>query len=380
MFELELKRCFVKSQYGSLTALGAIFLFAPLSFGQWSAHGPGPRDLHTAIFDSATDGMIVFGGTDYGTINYNDVWVNVDVISSTCQPTCQLIWNFENPSGTPPAPRSGHSAVYDSTNSRMVVFGGAEGFPSPCANDVWVLENANGVAGSPAWVQLHPSGTPPPAREGHAATYDPVANTMTIFGGSNCDGSYLGDTWVLSNANGLGGTSKWKQLSPSGSLPTARAYVSAAYNSSANTLTVYGGTDDPASNFLSDVWLLSGANGTGKTSSWKQLLPQGTAPPARYGAATGYDSTNNRMIINAGNTPEGLLGDTWILENADNAGGTPTWMALAPSHAGSQIYFHSGVYDPTSNEFVAFAGLFHKAPTPTTADDHVFVLTLANGL
>jgi hypothetical protein len=365
----------------AVAILGPILGFvASPCFAQWAAHGPGPRYLHSAVYDSATDQMIVFGGTDYGTTNYSDVWVNTSVMSDSCNPTCDLNWIFDTPTGTLPAARSGHTAVYDSTNSRMIVFGGATGFPSRCVNDVWVLENANGVAGKPAWTELSPGNTPPAAREGQVAAYDPTTNSMTIFGGTDCNGNYLSDAWALSNANGLGGTPKWKELSPSGSIPPGRAFMSAAFNLSANTLTVYGGTDNPASNFLSDVWLLSGASGTGKTSSWSQLSPQGTAPPARYGAATEYDSTNNRMIVNGGNTPEGLLGDTWILENADGSGGAATWLQLAPTHPGSQLYYSSGIYDPTTNQMVVFAGIFHKAPTPTTADDHVFILIDANGL
>jgi hypothetical protein len=243
-----------------------------------------------------------------------------------------------------------------------------------------VLQNANGVGGNPTWVQLNPGGTPPTPRAGHAASYDPTKNTMTIFGGTDCNGNYLADAWALSNANGTGGTPKWKQLTPSGGPPSGRAYMSSAFNGSANTLTIYGGTNGPGSSFLSDVWLLSGANGTTKTSSWTQLSPSGTAPPARYGAATVYDSTNNRMIVNSGNTPQGLLGDTWVLQNTDNQGGTPTWLQLATAHAGSQLYYHSGVYDPVTNQMVVFAGIFHKMPTPTTADDHLFLLVDANGL
>jgi hypothetical protein len=50
-------------------------LCAASSFGQWAAYGPDPRDQHTAVFDSATDEMIVFGGTNLGSTNYNDVWL-----------------------------------------------------------------------------------------------------------------------------------------------------------------------------------------------------------------------------------------------------------------------------------------------------------------
>ena len=148
-----------------LSAILSTGIFVSQSLGQWVACGPGQRDRHTAVLDSATDQMIVFGGTDLGTINYNDVWLAVNVITSTCMP-CQLQWTFLSPSGTPPVARSGHSAVYDSVNSRMTVFGGALGFPTPCANDVWVLDHANGVGGSSNWIRTESrrERAPPPAR------------------------------------------------------------------------------------------------------------------------------------------------------------------------------------------------------------------------
>jgi hypothetical protein len=358
---------------GTMLAVG---LIAKPSFGQWVAYGPGPRDQHTAVFDSATDQMIAFGGTDLGTINYNDVWVAAN-ITAACTPDCDLQWSFVIPGGTAPAGRSGHSAVYDSVNSRMIVFGGALGFPAPCANDVWVLANANGVGGTPTWIELNPSGPLPPARSGHVAAYDPNTNVLIIFGGTNCDGDYLSDVWVLNNANGLGtGTRKWRQLAPTGTNPPGRAYAVSVYNSAANQLVVYGGFD---STTLPDLWVLSDANGTKKTSSWSPVSPAGTPPPARYGAVSGYDSTDDIMIINGGYSTAGILGDTWVLQNATGAAGTPTWASLTTSHAGPQIYFHSGIYDPASNELVVFAGISERSPNPLLADDHVFFLSEANG-
>jgi len=347
------------------------------SSAQWAPYGPGPRAQHTSVYDSATDQMIVFGGTDLGSINYNDVWVNLNVITSTCTPTCELQWKFETPAGTPPSARSGHSAVYDSVNSRMTVFGGAQGFSSPCANDVWVLENANGAGGMPSWNPLSPGGALPPARTGHSAAYDPVNNVLIIVGGSDCNGGYLGDVWVMNNANGLGGPPKWKQLAPAGAVPPGRAYAAVAYNSSTNSLVLYGGTNGTE---LADVWVLVGANGTKKVSSWSKKSPAGTAPSPRHGTASGYDAANDRLIINSGFSTTGILGDTWVLSNATGAGGTPTWTALSPTHVGSDVYFHSGIYDPVSNEFVVFGGISARAPVSTTADDHMFVLSGANGL
>ena len=73
--------------------------------------------------------------------------------------------------GTPPAIRYGHTGVYDAGGNRLIVFGGIEnniggGTFDATFDDVWVLSNANGVGGTPVWSQLSPTGGPPAARWG----------------------------------------------------------------------------------------------------------------------------------------------------------------------------------------------------------------------
>jgi hypothetical protein len=76
---------------------------------------------------------------------------------------------------------------------RMVVFGGhgwgGTGFYY--LNDVWALS----LAGSPVWGKLTPNGTPPNARNGHSAIYDPVRDRMAVFGGGGAAG--YNDLWTL---------------------------------------------------------------------------------------------------------------------------------------------------------------------------------------
>jgi hypothetical protein len=201
-------------------------------------------------------------------------------------------------SGSAPAARYGHTAVYDSTNALMMVFGGGEGItsPGPCQNDVWVLQNANGSGGGQSWVQLAPSGGPPTPRYLHTGVYDSNSNSMMVFGGSDCSSGLFNDVWVLSHANGLGGSPVWTQLSPSGAGPTAREDASAIYDPATNVMTVFAG-DTGGSSVLADAWTLSNANGTGGTPAWTQLFPTGTAPPSRTGHTAVYDSSSNRMII-----------------------------------------------------------------------------------
>jgi hypothetical protein len=158
--------------------------------------------------------MIIFAGQHV--MNFpleSDVWYGVYTPSST-----ELHWIPAQPTGPQPAARFGHTAVLDTTNNLMITFGGGKGTstPAPCLNDVWLLNNANGLVKTATWTQEAPSGSLPSARFASTAVYDPTANTMTVFGGYDCTSHYLNDVWVLSNANGTGGTPTWTQLSTAG--------------------------------------------------------------------------------------------------------------------------------------------------------------------
>src|SRR5260370_38415463 len=96
----------------------------------------------------------------------------------------------------------------------MIVFGGAEGRSSPCANDVWILTNANGSGGAPAWTQLNPAGGPPAARTTQGGVYDPTMNTLIVYGGQDCGSTEFLDFCIFSHANVCSGTPKRVQHPP----------------------------------------------------------------------------------------------------------------------------------------------------------------------
>src|SRR5438445_13817406 len=82
---------------------------------------------------------------------------------------------------------------------------------------------------SSSWVQLTPTGGPPPARFGHTSVYDPVSNRLIIFGGCSTSACVttapavtLNDVWVLTNANGQRGTAAWIQRTPTCRAPAPR--------------------------------------------------------------------------------------------------------------------------------------------------------------
>ena len=157
--------------------------------------------------------------------------------------------------GSPP-PRLGPTAGYDASSNRMMVFGGA------AYNDVWVLSNANGLGGTSVWtntVAQGAAGSPPP-RSIHTAVYDAASNRMMVFGGLGS--SIYNDVWVLSNANGLGGTPGWTNTVAQGAAgsPLGRVQPAAVYDASGKRMILFGG--DIFTTYYNDVWVLSNANAT----------------------------------------------------------------------------------------------------------------------
>ena len=169
------------------------------------------------------------------------------------------------PAGTLPGPTGYHAAVYDPTSTCMIVYGIFNSLNNgDVSNQIWILTNANGQGGTPAWLQFTPSGGSITLRSDFSATYDASTNRMTIFGGGHNDATTdtdLNDTWVLSNANGVSGTPSWTQLSPVGTPPAPRQSFAAIYDPTSNQMTIFGGVSQ--TNSFNEVWVLSDANGNG---------------------------------------------------------------------------------------------------------------------
>ena len=197
---------------------------------------PEPRAAHSAIFDTERDRMIVFGGVTTSSL-LNDVW-QLDLSGTP-------MWTQIAPSGTPPAGRSYHSAVYDSVGDRMLIFGGTG------RNDLWALS----LSGAPVWTEIVPSGSPPHGRFGHAACFDPGRDRMVVWGGAYPGfPSYVvfDDVWQLD----LSGAPLWTQLAPAGPIPPGRFNDAAVYDPGHGRMVVFGG-EGANTSFLNDSWALT---------------------------------------------------------------------------------------------------------------------------
>jgi hypothetical protein len=269
--------------------------------------------------------------------------------------------------------RTFHVGVYDPGSNRMMVYGGRSDAPSSADGNVWVLTDANGI-GTPAWIELAPVGDIPPKRDVSASgTYDPSSNRLIIFGGYSTIGTYLHDVWVLSHANGLGGTPEWTQLLPSGTAPSPRGGHSMVYDPATNRMMVFGGYT-AGSLATNEVWVLTHANGLGGTPEWIQLSPAEPHPEARFYHSIGYNTTTNRMIALMGRndqlTPY-LLSDIWVLTEAN---GLSSSTILSADSSSSDIY----PGDPVSVDLTIFnAEDLYAAQAECTFDPSV--LTAAGG-
>jgi hypothetical protein len=290
---------------------------------------PAPRRLHSAIYDSQNDRMVVFGGYD-GTF-YNDVWA---LSFSTDPPS----WSQLAPGGDAPAARAGHAAVYDANDHRMIVFAGYDGVSESSLrrDDVWSLS----LDGDPAWTNITPEGASPGVRSSLDAAYDSQRDRMVIFGGTGP--GFLDDTWALD----LSATPAWSQLAVEGARPPAREEHSAIYDAANDRVIIYGGYD--AEYYFGDTWSLPLAD----PSAWIEMEPTGLTPDPRWGQTAVYDNTNDKMIL-FGGWSYGTSGETFVL----NLAGTPAWSnpVVLPG-PGPMRHTFASAYDSQRHRYVLFGG------------------------
>ncbi|MFN8589188.1 MAG: kelch repeat-containing protein [Candidatus Eisenbacteria bacterium] len=240
---------------------------------------PAPRRLHTAIWDTGNDRMLVFGGFDGGF--YNDVW-------ELAFSGAGAAWKQLDPTGTPPSPRAGHVAIYDPVGQRMIVSHGYDGVTSPNFRvaDTWALS----LSGPLVWTRLD-AAAPPPARSSASAVYDAARRRLVLFGGTTP--SYRNDAWALD----LAGAPVWSAIAPAGTI-AAREEHGAVYDVARDRMVIFGGYDQamPYYHLLGDLAALTFDG----TSAWWGLEPAGAQPSPRWGMKTVYDAEADGMWLYGG--------------------------------------------------------------------------------
>ena len=281
-----------------------------------TAATPTGLAYESAVFDPVRNQVVVFGGAYLG--GFEPGFSNNT--AALVLPVYQFPNPLPDPhydwiafgSGTPPAARYGHSAIRDPDHDRMMVFGGNTFYTTPAVqHDVWALPFATGV-----WSQLVPTGAIPQGRFQHTAIYDGPRHRMIVFGGSTT-GPFdppappLNDVWQLDLSVD---PPAWSQLVPFGTPPPARFGHSAIHDLDNHRMIVFGGRDANLTS-LNDVWSLS----LDDPPTWTQITPTGTPPPPVYGHSAvyhGWTSSTRRMVVYGGSASR----EVWSLQLARRSG------------------------------------------------------------
>jgi len=116
-------------------------------------------------------------------------------------------------------------------------------------------------------------------------------------------------------------------------------------------VTVFFGGDIPGGNYFNETWEYDG-------TLWRRITIDGPEPPRRAMAAMAYDEVARYMVLAGGETPDGLLKDTWIYRSTAPGRGTWTFAGDIPvandlpaERAGASLTF-----DESSQKLVMIGG------------------------
>ena len=320
----------------------------------WEPMGTGPARAYFGIgYDEGNDRLILYGGDDATTVGSSHE-NEVVIVRNASGVNGAMSWATLTVTGTLPPPRVVGATVYDSVRNRLIIHGGCGSTCSPALSDTWVLSNANGLGGSATWSRLSDA---PKTRAQFGGVYDAANRRLIVFGGDQGSrGSQMNDVWVM--AEDTTGATTWSQLTPQGTPPAPRLYYGGlTYDTASNRMMVFGGTD--GNTVYNDAWVLTNANGLGGTPVWIQLTPTGTPPPSRFCDATVYDPISNRVAFFGGYDNASELDDVWVLTHANGLGGTPQWIQLQSGLSPWPIarYSPAFAYSVTNDRLIVSSGI-----------------------
>lgn len=262
--------------------LGDTWVFDPAS-AQWTevaTAGPDARFGHNAGYNSLRDRIVMFGGQAAGF--FNDVWA-----FQIAPRTWEKI--EAGPGPGPPSPRYGAAAAIDSGSHRFLI---SHGFTnSGRFDDTWAL-----VLGGDVWFDAAVPQGRPLARCLTRGAWDRENDRFLMFGGQSNPTPFLGDFW--SYTPGV-----WTELSGG---PPARNLYAMDYDRDRGLVVLIGGAGENGN--LNDVWIFDVVS-----DAWRQMSPSGEAPSARASHDAVYVRERKSIIV-FGGFDGSYLNDLWELK------------------------------------------------------------------
>jgi hypothetical protein len=197
--------------------------------------------------------------------------------------------------GPSPPSRKFFAAAYDDRRNRLIVYGG--GPYTGIFNDIWTLD----LWGTSAWTQIQPTGSAPPPTWGPTAVYDSDRDQLIVgMGATDIDYSVTNSLYSVN----LSDTPAWRQLIPSGTLPSPRMLASAIYDPASQWFLMFSGYPGAAQ----DLWALQ----LSPALEWTLIPHGGLAPPGRWSSNAVLRSAGSEMIVVGGTNGSDFM-DAWSL-------------------------------------------------------------------
>ena len=219
------------------------------------ARAPNPRTDSLWLFDTTSDSVLLFGGTNG--VGLGDTW-RWDGVR----------WRFEQ---AVPSPSGRHSAAFTGGAGAVggFLFGGlVSGFAQ---DDFWRW-TASG------WTQVT-TANGPSARLGASMAYDESRNRVVLFGGL-AGSALLADTWEFDG-------SQWS-LRPTAGAPPPRHQAAMTYDVVRGRSVLFGGVGLA---YWTDTWEWDG-------TQWSQSFPL-TVPVPTLSRSMTYDRDRHRCVMSA---------------------------------------------------------------------------------
>ncbi|KAL6062754.1 SAM domain (Sterile alpha motif) domain containing protein [Balamuthia mandrillaris] len=254
-----------------------------------SVSGPAPSARCAHSTTVVASNVFIFGGWD-GNKMLNDLhMLHTDLVSSS---TPSLTWSKPITTGIAPGPRAGHTV--EAVDTKLYLFGGGNGVRY--LNDLYTLD-----AETMSWSQAYVAGTSPAARSRHTMTLvaglDGTAKFVVMGGGD--DTRVYNDVYVLDT-----GTMAWSRPVTKGAAPVAR-WGHTATLIGTNQIFIFGGHD--GTRMLNDLFVLNT-----DTMTWQQISPHGTVPSARAGHTA--TAIMDKIFIFGGGDGTRILNDLYLFD------------------------------------------------------------------
>lgn len=308
------------------------------------ADAPAARDRLALAHLPEADSMILFGGQ-----------TRPGVVVARTDETWSWDgsrWRELGSLGAPPA-RSGHALAYDSSEGRLLLFGGLAVGDAPF-DDLWSFTAESAFSGS--WARLESGlgaactgeAQAPCARQSHGMSHD--GDLLLLLGGGPTGASTApGDFWSWDEG--------WHREGPSAPAdcdgdvaPCARgdhgwACEPAASPGGTPQCTLFGGTS-AGGRRLGDTWTWNG-------QIWTRRQIAGAQPSPRTLASLVPDSVRHRSLLFGGQTANvGDLNDSWEWDGERWLDVTPLPGAFRPPARNG----HAAAYSEPRGEGVLFGG------------------------